>query len=1123
MAVPPYKKRKLAPTTNDSNGSERGVEEYSESETSDAETRPSNGKVGTQDRRIQRNGITNHPKPNPYGTYSASILQLQVDELLSGVQPDYERRLAKVEDAIHKLKGIIERIPSRDPKVISDAEREQSSHNVRIPFPNPKPEKGTKYTFAYAKPTTITIVGSYARRTAIRTGEHINVDLAVTMPSHIFQEKDYLNYRYFHKRAYYLACIASGIEEADESSFAIEYALQNENQLQPIIVVNPGQRSDDFSRSKCKIRIILAADKNLFPISKTVPNKNCIRSEVGSSPHELLPTPLYNASIRSECLSQSYLKYLNAASSHSGAFPEACMLGSVWLRQRGLRGGGFGPFEWAVTTALLMQGGGSQGAALFSRGYNSYQLFKAMIHFFAIRDLVKNPVLIKCDSTETYPLDRPVLFDGARGLNVLYKLTPWSYALLRYEADRTLKLLNDPLSDHFAACFITKVDIPLLRFDYSIDLQYLQPTQKSRAKGEVSTDKFAYCHQLYEVMKIGLADRVQYIYLKAPSTMTWSTTSERHTESKAIQISIGLLLNPEHANRTVDRGPSVEDKEAAAAFRAFWGEKAELRRFKDGSIQESLIWSTSDPRENILSQVIKYIIERHFGLETAQRLNFFGDSFNLRVPGHRGGSFDAVTLYQPVLSAFEILEKDIRGLQGLPLQIRQISAADTQLRYASLHIPVLDAAQHGMDPAEVFVQFEGSSRWPDDLAAVQITKIAFLVKMGELLQEAITGLTQRTGLEDSSNKLQNIAFLDVQYPSGALFRLRIHHEREINLIQRKLKEEAHTAADREKIASALSVYKRKYIQAPLHTQVVRTLSTRFPLLSPSIRLVKKWRDSHFLTEHISDELVELLTIRTFVHPQSWSVPGSIMTGFLRTLHFISKWDWRLEPLIVDFNGELGTQDIDAIRLRFEAWRKIDPAMNRVAMFAASNIDRDGISWTEGSPSKMIAARLTSLAKAAFQLVVEQGFNLQPEALFTPSMEEYDFLIHLKPEYAGAKKQQERRTNAQLVFKNLQNQALEDKSLIGYNPTQSYLDELRRLYDSNVLFFRNGFHGSIIAGLWNPQTGPRSWKVSLPYSNIPLAASSKEESADQVRLNREATLHDIGRLGGDMVLRIQVRE
>ena len=57
----------------------------------------------------------------------------------------------------------------------------------------------------------------------------------------MFQEKDYLNYRYFHKRAYYLACIASGIEEDHEDGYALDFAHQNDNHLQPIIILIPLQ------------------------------------------------------------------------------------------------------------------------------------------------------------------------------------------------------------------------------------------------------------------------------------------------------------------------------------------------------------------------------------------------------------------------------------------------------------------------------------------------------------------------------------------------------------------------------------------------------------------------------------------------------------------------------------------------------------------------------------------------------------------------------------------------------------------------------------------------------------------------------------------------------------------
>jgi hypothetical protein len=53
---------------------------------------------------------------------------------------------------------------------------------------------------------------------------------------------------------------------------------------------------------------------------------------------------------------------------------------------------------------------------------------------------------------------------------------------------------------------------------------------------------------------------------------------------------IGLSLVPENTSRILDKGPPPTDKEAAAAFREFWGDRAELRRFKDGSILEAVVW-----------------------------------------------------------------------------------------------------------------------------------------------------------------------------------------------------------------------------------------------------------------------------------------------------------------------------------------------------------------------------------------------------------------------------------------------------------------------------------------------------------------------------------------------------
>ena len=394
------------------------------------------------------------------------------------------------------------------------------------------------------------------------------------------------------------------------------------------------------------------------------------------------------------------------------------------------------------------------------------------------------------------------------------------------------------------------------------------------------------------------------------------------------------------------------------------------------------------------------------------------------------------------------------------------------------------------------------------------------MKLGETLESSASesSVFTRLGLENQTSILSNVAFLDVNYASGAFFRLRIYHEGELTLLERAMAS-ASPGASREAIALGLSAHKRNFVQLPLHTQAVRTLSTRFPLLSPSIRLMKKWRNSQLLSYHISDELVELLTIRSFVQSYPWAVPGSAVTGFLRTLTFISRWDWRFDPLIVNFSGEMDMATYNTINTRFKAWRQIDPAMNRIAMFVASNQDPEGILCTETGPSKVVAARLTSLARAACAVVEEQGMDLQASALFTSSLADYDFVVHLNPNFAkGNLGRNEQKRGA---FKNIWIQEQQDKYTLLTKVVRSFLDELRTLYGSNVIFFYNENGGSLIGGVWNPLTGLKSWKVNVGYSTVPI--KQVEGGNSQLTLNKAGTLHDIAKLGRDLILKIEERQ
>jgi U3 small nucleolar RNA-associated protein 22 len=504
--------------------------------------------------------------------------------------------------------------------------------------------------------------------------------------------------------------------------------------------------------------------------------------------------------------------------------------------------------------------------------------------------------------------------------------------------------------------------------------------------------------QLHRILNRGLGDRVNSINFSYKSHEQWPVDKQYDEQASIGDLVVGLLLNPSTLDRTVDHGPPAESKEEAASFRKFWGEKAELRRFKDGSILESLVWSQKDPERPVIHQIIEYLVGRHmFDFEGS--ISFPGAGFSQMLSKHIRPGQSPLAQFQSTSSSFSALERHIRDIEDLPLQIRQISPASSQLRYTTVNLDNnIDMAR---STSEVLIQFEGSGRWPDDLAAIQRTKVAFLLKIGERLRQAVAGLGAKLGLEHDLGPLSNAAFLDVTYPQGESFRLRIHSEREQVLLEGKIKDRTLGPQEQAAATTALISYRRIFQQTPSHTQAVRTLCTRLPILSPTTRLVKKWFAEHLLQPHFCNELIELICIRVFKQPSPWTVPASLQSGFFRTLAFIARWDWRNEPLIVDFGGEMISKDIQAINDRFTSLRKLDPGINRIALLAASNLDPEGLTWTQQGPSKAVAARMTALARAANHAVQEMGLkNLEPERLFVSSTTDYDFVLHLKSRYSG---------------------------------------------------------------------------------------------------------------------------
>ncbi|KAB5518226.1 Nrap protein [Coniochaeta sp. 2T2.1] len=1119
---------------------------------------------------------------------------LECDELLKESRPDYDKSFEGVDELLRRVKTSIEAIETHEALPVHDAAKKlKKAHKIRVPFPEPTPPKDSNYKLSYAKPEAFNVVGSYVSKTMVKSQEDRTVDMIVVLPKEVLQEKDYLNMRYYYKRAYYAAQIVAALEKEFEGTASFKFEYLNDNPLLPVVAISTKKMSHKKSKrlneedpnanaqpqAEFKVRVIPCAPDGYFPKKKITASAGLIRN-VGDENTKTVhpPTPFYNSTLKAEGSFIQYLRVLKQAEKTCAAFKDACMLGRIWLQQRGFGGsvsqGGFGHFEWSILMALLLQTGGGKDTAALSPSLNSTQLFKATIQYLAAMDFSKKPFILgqAKEAPDAIKESGPVVYDAVRQLNIAFKMSASSADMLHQHAKWTHAVLNDKSADQFTPTFITKVGQPSLMYDLNASLDL--PDAYTDASPDTRGKLASFCNKVHTVLKRALGNRAQLVSVGTVPLPTWTLT-EHPAKPVESRISIHIIFDPANASRQVDHGPPAEEKKEAEKFRRFWGDKSELRRFKDGSILETLIWTASTPAE-LCEEIMRYILPLHLKVTAnSVSLTFYGRGFSALIPSSQADT----AAFVAARSAFETFEQDVRGLEDVPLHIRQIAPISAELRNATVNPPAFGSAKSAPRPMDVVVFFEASGKWPENIAAIQRAKIAFLLKIGSLLEEAKREVTTHLGLEDTGSELSNLAFLDVVYSStGAAFRLRIHSDLEEALLDRRTKDKSLPQQTRTESATLLSDFRRLYVQLPLHTTTLRTYTTRFPALSPTIRLLKRWFDAHKLTSHFPPDLVELFALHTFLSPAPWPVPSSAATGLLRTLLFLSRWDWRSEPLVIDTSAtshadpttssdpSLTTPTVplsyDSASTRLAAWRNIDPAMNRVVLLVSTPSDPSGTAHTvlsgSPSPSKVVASRLTSLARSAVSVIRSRGvkIGLPDEGrrlLFVPSLADFDVTLHLSRKFLKSASrvwegtgtdEGEEESGAVAKFKNLDARTGSMPLPVGIHPAALLVQQLNKVYNSGVIvFFQGGEDNGVVGGVWNPLVERRSFRVGLVGCYAPVDGEGKgerkngkeggsesddemgsegEEEDDVVEVNRAAIVAEIARIGGDLIERIEVR-
>ncbi|KAI1428966.1 Nrap protein [Xylaria sp. FL1777] len=1062
------------------------------------------------------------------GASGSSAFVLETDELLREVKLDYATAFPGLDQTLRQFKEAIEGLDQYGPVPIDEASSGwEKTSRTAIPYPDPKPAKNCPYKVSFEKPAHINVVGSYTSQTMVKSQSNFAVDMIVVMPATLFSEKDYRDYRYFYKRAFFLAYITNALRKKF-SDLDFVYTNLNGNMLLPVLVARSQTQSSEAQSAEHKesrpkqfnyeIRIIPNAPEGFFPASKLSATSISIRRGASEDTKDAkMPSPFYNSTLKSESRFLSYLKLLHRTANTCASFKDACILGRIWLQQRGfgsdIADGGFGHFHWAVLMALLLQSGGRKGEPILSPSLHASQLFKATLQYLASSNLHKKPVILGSNiaTPEAVRQNGPVLYDSAREINIMFNMTTWSAFMLNEHAKLSLSAINDPQVDQFDSLFITKVNQPLQMFDLFVNIKV--PSSASQASLNVSDGRsptIAHAEDIYRTLKKALGERAKLINVQLPKPAAWKVTASS-TKSKPENIFVGIMCDPTKASKAREFGPLYEQKKDAAKFREFWGDIAELWQFPSGEIVESVSWTehASLGYFGICQAIIRYILKSRLKL-TDDNLEFHGQEFSdvISLSSMDRSDFDAVK------AAFSVFETDVRELGDLPLSIRQITPISPETRYSSLRLPAPNSRKQGMTPIEAMLSFEASGKWPENIASIQRAKIALLLQIGRSLEGAKGEIKTHLGLEDASRETENLAFLDIVYESGFSFRLRVHSDQEETLLDRQTKDQTLDRHIRTEAAALLSSARWRSVILPLHNQTISTYCTRFPALSSSIRLTKHWFNAHRLGNYFNEPLIELFVLQAFLQHHPFPMPSSTSTGFLRTLLLLASYDWREEPMIVDPSDSLSATERLDISTRLEAWRKIDANMNRTTLFVATPFEVTGVAYTQGIP-KVIATRMTTLARSASKAAKDKGVELDPRTLFQSGLRDYDVIIHLSAKAIKGVLREDGTRHSH--FKNLDESGGSEALPLPESPISTLLRRFSSIYATPLLFFHGGPEDTVIAALWNPQLHSRGFSANMPSSFKPIGAD-----ADTFELNREAVLAEIARIGGDLIEKIDVK-
>ena len=594
------------------------------------------------------------------------------------------------------------------------------------------------------------------------------IDVNLVIPKQCWEQDDHLNYRYHRKRALYLSYVAAHLRNRKDLIRDIEFDALEADPARPLLILHPEGKLN----ARATIRLLASPPPDFVSIDQLLGRED---------------NWLYNTGIMADMRMSDIAQHTIDTLSTKKNIVDACILLGMWHRHRQLNSGN-GAFSMFILTQYVVY--------LTAMG----RIHPKMSHYQVLRTVWLN--LARSDWTTegiSLPLQQGaasssiadahgafslVFLDSTGSLNLCANVSTTTYDWLKWEAHLAVGLLNEKSIDSFGVLFKTPKPF-LLSFD-NVVLFNMDAADNYGHKSRVD--------QICQCLSKGLGQRVKLTAYKSSPSEPWALQQEPSSKQK---FALGFSFNAPAAWEVLDKGPAADDPQSAE-FRAFWGEKSELRRFQDGFVCEAVHWPATNwaQRRLICRSIVTYLLESRLNVD-AEDLHYVSDQLDsflsltkLEEPQSYGTGEEAC---RSALEVLDALTKNLRNLDELPLMIAQVQGTAATFRYAETFPPLPDLSQGSsklfartqgcllptaqMTPLycpslKVLLTLETSGKWPDDVDAVQRVKAAFYLKLGQRLHLQF--------------KLTAKVFPDrvLVVQDGYVFNLVIAYQRDIALLKR---------------------------------------------------------------------------------------------------------------------------------------------------------------------------------------------------------------------------------------------------------------------------------------------------------------------------------------------------